>query len=334
MKISFSLQLAILAMAITVLSGLSYADDVIQVDVSSILNTRSVTTYSNGKFYTWALGIDGNGGGDGYLTMTASLAKGDVNPKALPDSGKFAATAKLPAVVLNYSNADSTHNQTRYVQGAGEFTFSVPQKNYSRMFLFLTSSEGSSTLQIALTYSDATETKNFVLPDYWNDIAATDPDFCYLAHDLAKWGKQNNMTEANHHNIDALDVHPNPAKMLTGIKVQKTAPGYMVFWGATGVALPAGVAPMGRLEKNRTFGKMTVSVDGVKEARFANVPSNTSLIVYSQQGRTVARVAPSNSEVITWNLCGLGDHPVVSGVYVCVLRAGSEYKSIKVTVSR
>jgi hypothetical protein len=43
------------------------------------------------------------------------------------------------------------------------------------------------------------------------------------------------MTEKDHHNIDLLNVHPNPAKTLKGISINKTKPGYLVFWAATGV---------------------------------------------------------------------------------------------------
>jgi hypothetical protein len=315
----------ILTMAMTICFGLPYADEVIQVDVSPILNTRSVTTYSNNKFYTWIFGIDGNGGGDGYLTMAASLAKGNVNPKALPDSGKFAATSRLPAVVLNYNNADSTHNQTHYVQGVGEFTFTVPSGNYSKMFIFLTSSEGSSALQITLTYADATtEVKTFTCPDYWNDIPTTDPNFCYLAHDLAKWGPQNNMTEANHHNIDALDVHPNAAKVLASVRVQKTAAaGYLVFWGATGIATGTPVArpAFASVKRGGTF-DATMAITSGKSIRLVNLPANARVNVFSADGRNVTMAVLVNNEKLA------------RGIYMIELRSGTESKRMRVAVTR
>jgi hypothetical protein len=32
-----------------------------------------------------------------------------------------------------------------------------------------------------------------------------------------------------------VDVHPNAGKELVSVQVTKTAPAYLVFWGATGV---------------------------------------------------------------------------------------------------
>ncbi|MDB5050229.1 MAG: hypothetical protein JWO30_3300 [Fibrobacteres bacterium] len=218
------------------LQGAAVADTVLQIPVASILNTRSVTTLTDGKLVTWIIGIDGNGTGDGYLTRAASLFNGDVNPKALPDSGRIAADARHPEVVLNYSNADGTGNQTRYVRGAGDFTFPVPAAKYSKLFLFFTSAEGGSALTFLLTYSDGTETVNVSLPDYYNDLKPDDAVLFYLVKDLAKWNKTNKMAETGHHNIDGIELHPAAGKILTDVKVSKTAPGYLVFWGATGIA--------------------------------------------------------------------------------------------------
>jgi hypothetical protein len=211
------------------------AATVVQIPVGSVLNTRSVTTLTDGRLVTWQVGIDGGGNGSGYLTMAASLFKGDKNPKALPDSGRFPADARHPEIVLNYSNADGTGNQTRYVRGAGDFTFPVPQARYSKLFLFFTSAEGASSLQIRLDYSDSSQTLDVEMPDYYNDLKAGDPMLFYLAKDLAKWSKANVMTEADHHNIDGVEINPSPGRTLVSVKVSKTAKGYLVFWGATGM---------------------------------------------------------------------------------------------------
>jgi hypothetical protein len=211
-------------------------EKVIQIDVDKILNARSVTTFTDGKLTTWTTGIDGNGLADGYLTLSASLFKGDKDPIALPDNPLFPATDRHPEILLHYSNSDSTSNQTLAVKGTGTFNFQVPAKYYSKLFLAFTSAEGASDIAVDLYYGDVKETKFFIVPDYYQDLEATDPDFCYLANNLAKWGVKNNMTEKDHHNIDLLDIHPDPKKKLTHIKVQKTEAGYLVFWAATGVA--------------------------------------------------------------------------------------------------
>jgi hypothetical protein len=210
-------------------------EKVIQINLDKVLNARSVTTLTNGKLVTWTMGIDGGGIADGYLTMAASQFKGDKNPKALPDNPLFPATDKHPEVLLHYSNSDSVSNQTVAVTVAGSFGFEVPAKHYSELFLALTSAEGASQVKVTLKYTDGSESKSFVVPDYYKDLANEDTNFCYLAHDLAKWGKLNNMTESDHHNIDLLNLHPDPNRILINIRVEKSEPGYLVFWAATGI---------------------------------------------------------------------------------------------------
>jgi len=208
---------------------------VIQINLDKILNARPVTTFTDGKLITWSKGIDGNGIADGYLTMAAAIFQGDQNPKALPDNPLFPANEKHPEVLLHYSNGDGLSNQALALTGSGNFSFEVPSKQYSTMFLAFTSSEGASQIKVTLNYADGKESKSFEVPDYYLDIPENDANFCYLVHDLAKWGKSNNMTEKDHHNIDLLNIHPDLKRKLTGIQVEKSQAGYLVFWSATGV---------------------------------------------------------------------------------------------------
>jgi hypothetical protein len=219
--------------AIIFISGYNYkAEKVIQIDVSTILNTRSVTTYSKGNLVNWTTGIDKE---NGFLTMAASAFMGDQNPHALPDNPLFPANQTHPAILLNYSNETGTQSQTRCIKDSGEFVFKVPNYKYADLFLSLTSSYGASALQFELTYKDGVELKSFVLPDWFEDIPLNDPDFSYVAHNMGKWGNRNNLNEKDHHNIDALNIHPDPNRMLTAIKLRKLLGGYLVFWAATGV---------------------------------------------------------------------------------------------------
>ncbi len=210
---------------------------VIQIDVSGILNARPVTVLNDGKLFGWTTGIDGGGTGDGYLTRAAALFNGDKNPHALPDKPVFAANASHPKIVLHYSNDDTTNSQSLNIAGEGEFEFNVPEGTYTGMYLCLTSSEGPSHLQFTLVYTDGAEVQDFILPDYYNDLKPRDHNIMYVAHDLAKWNKQNKMAETNHHNIDAVNIHPDAKRVLTAIKVKKAKSGYLVFWCATGVTV-------------------------------------------------------------------------------------------------
>jgi hypothetical protein len=217
--------------------GLSVqALEVIQVDVRPILTGRTVTTLTGGKLVPWTKGVDGAGLADGYMTSAASIVNGDKNAKALPDDGCFKANAVHPYVRLNFTNADGKGAQTRSVQGEGEFAFPVPGKRYTRMLVFMTSAEGPSRLRFKLAYADGTtEQREVLLPDYYNNAPPGDPNVFSLATDLAKWDASGRMTERGHHHIHGVDLHPDAKKELVSVRVNKTAPGYLVFWGATGV---------------------------------------------------------------------------------------------------
>ncbi|HXI57095.1 MAG TPA: hypothetical protein VNO55_13600, partial [Polyangia bacterium] len=222
-----------------VAGGAAIAAETIQIPVDSVLNTRSVTTLTGGALVTWIMGVDGGGTADGYLTSAASKFHNDPPAiKALPDDGRFPADDRHPDIVLHFSNdASAASQQTRFVKGAGEFSFATPAAQYQKLFLFLTSAEGASMLRIVLTYADGTtDVTNQSLPDYYNPIPAGDPVFFNLALNLAKWNKQNTIAETNHHFIDGVELHPTGARVLTDVTVTKGAAGYLVFWGATGVA--------------------------------------------------------------------------------------------------
>jgi hypothetical protein len=211
--------------------------EVIQVDVRPILTGRAVTTFTDGKLVPWTQGIDGGGRADGYLTIEASVANGDTNARALPDDGSFAANAAHPFVRLNFANADGKNPQIRSVTGAGGFSFSVPGKRYQRMMVFLTSAEGPSHLRFQLTHADGTrESRDILLPDYYNAPPDGNTNVFTLATNLAKWNAAGRMTEPNHHQIHGVDLQPDARKELVSVQVDKTAPGYLVFWGATGVS--------------------------------------------------------------------------------------------------
>ena len=234
-KLFFSKSLlVILASGVLIISSAHFqkTDKVIQIDVSAILNTRSVTTLTKGKLVTWATGIDKE---HGYLTLAASAFMGDQDPHALPDNPLYPANQSHPEILLHYSNDDDTKHQTRCISDSGEFEFKVPLHKYSDLYLSMTSSYGESSLQIELRYTDGVDLKHFVLPDWYKDIPADDPNVSYVAHNMGKWGTKNNLAEKDHHNIDALNIHPDPTRILKGIKLSKPLGGYLVFWAATGV---------------------------------------------------------------------------------------------------
>jgi len=227
------------AILLILLTGpLARASEFIQEDLSTLLTGRAVTTLTNGKLVPWTKGIDGNGLGDGYMTESAAATNGDQNVKSLPGDGCFQATAAHPFIRLNFTDADGKSPQTRSVEGEGEFTIPVAPRQYQRMLVFMTSAEGPSQLHFELAYADGTvEQREVKLPDYFYDAPAGDPDVFSLATDLPKWNAAGRIPphEVNHHYLHGVDVHPDAARKLVSVRVHKTAPGYLVFWGATGV---------------------------------------------------------------------------------------------------
>jgi len=207
---------------------------VVQFDINPVLNARPVSTFDGGNPVTWKTGIDGGGTGDGYLTKAAAAFIMDPVDHALPDDPTFAANDSHPDIRLHYSNNDSLHYQSCAMRGETAVTFSAAKGKYSMLYFAMTSAEGGSTIKFDLTYANGDQITEIQIPDYYQDIPANDPNLCYLAHDLAKWGPTNKMTERNHHNIDLVKVQADPKQTLISIKISKGKQGYVVFWAVTG----------------------------------------------------------------------------------------------------
>jgi len=168
---------------------------VTQFDISPVLNARPITVFADSSLINWTNGIDGGGQADGFFTKSAAFFNKQDTAHALPDDGLFQPTHSHPEIQLHYSNENSIKEQACTIAGLGEAQISVPKAKYKAIFLALTSAEGSSSLTIRLIYTDGAKTRNIVVPDYYQDIPANDQNFCYLAHNLAKWGPDGRMTE-------------------------------------------------------------------------------------------------------------------------------------------
>jgi hypothetical protein len=247
---------AILIAGVTLARRAAAADTVVQVPVDSVIDGRTVSTVSGTTITPWTpgQGVDGDGNADGYVTnaVEALLATMNKTPGgkagvALPDDGMFAANARHPAVVLHFSNAaPTTSPQTHQIhQNAGSqmFQFDVPQATYSKMFVFITASEGAAKLTITLNYAGGTApaAQMLTLPDYGIGGATNpnDPVFFNLIAGMRKWSTTDNEGDSTTHTITGIELNPSATAMLTSIKVEKTNGSHCVFWGATGIATSA-----------------------------------------------------------------------------------------------
>jgi hypothetical protein len=229
------LLIALTASSLIISAGYKYqTNKVIQIDINDLLNTRPVTTLTNGKIIRWTKGVDRE---NGYLTNAAALANGETNPKAIADNPLIAATDHHPEILLHYNNNDAVKNQAMLLTDSTMFTIKTPKNKYADLYICLTSAYGKSKLQYELIYNDGSEIKNILVPDWANDVPDTDPNFSYVVHDLAKWTNKNFRTENDHHNIHALNVHPDAKRVLTAIKVKNQSKTYVLFWAATGVKI-------------------------------------------------------------------------------------------------
>jgi hypothetical protein len=224
---------------------------VVQVDLASVLNARPVTTSTGAAVVPWTLGVDGGGHGNGYCTHAAAIALGNVDPHALPDDALIPADVSHPPIQLHYANDEAVKPQAVVIRGA-PLTIAVPAGRYCDCFLAVTSSEGSATVAITVSYAgtaadhqagatgataaDAAAPASFTIPDYFWDIKPGDAVFGYVVKDLAKWNSTGKMAEKSHHNIDFLRLAVDPARTMTGLTIAKTKGGHLLLWAVTAEA--------------------------------------------------------------------------------------------------
>jgi MYXO-CTERM domain-containing protein len=233
---------------VTVGAGAARAQTVVQIPLPGVLDGRSVTTVTGGNLVVWTVPTDGGGTdtGDGiqnaFATDAVAKLKNAPAGHTLPDDGHFAANARHPDVVLNFSNtADPTSPQAHIVKPKnGTFTFAVPPAVYSKFFMFFSGADNGTTVTVTMTFSDAsTQVFNATIPDYFAGAPANSPVVFNLATDLAKWSKTTTIAEAGGHTITGAELDPTGDKTLTNIQVDRGANGFLLFWGATGVATGA-----------------------------------------------------------------------------------------------
>jgi hypothetical protein len=274
---------AAILLASAAAGGRASADTIVQVDVSSVIDGRTVSTAQGQTITPWTpgQGIDQDGNIDGYVTNAVEkllvglglAAGGKANP-ALPDDGMFAADpgGRFPAVQLHFSNtAPTTNPQTHSIkhtaaEGAQSFMFNVPPATYSKLFLIITAAEGAANLSITLNYAGgvAATTQTYMVPDYGVGGATNpnDPTYFNLISKMMKWTKTDMETDGPSHTITGIIITPNTTAMLTSIKVQKTNGSYCVFWGATGIATSAVTTGAGGSAGGGTDGGSTADAGG------------------------------------------------------------------------
>jgi hypothetical protein len=211
------------------------AGDVKQIDTSAVFNARPINTVVNGAVAPMDANIDGAGG---LCTLSAAKILGGSTDHVIPDNAVYPANDKHPEVVLAYANDDGKKKfARRHAQGEDSFDLTIPEGNYAKLLLLVTSGQGASDIDVTLTYKDGTtENKPFTVPDWWPDLKPPVDAYCtYVVFNMSKWTPHGIIgSELSHHNIFGLNISPNPDKSLVKVTVHKHQKGIMCFWGATG----------------------------------------------------------------------------------------------------
>lgn len=231
---SRTLRFGFLAAMFIITGSLPATAATLQVDLTSLLNARIVTTLSGGRLVPWTDALDNAGSGE--ATCSAALRMGDANPRALPDDGLFPATASHPRVRLHFSDARATGDQVHRSVGRDDFKIAVPPTHYRQLWIFCMSGLGKSLLTVTLSYTDGSSVqKRLTVPDWYFPAQDNDPRLCNLAGNLGKWGKDNRMMEKDHHYLVGIDLAPDARRTLTGVRIEKSDSGVLTLWGMTGV---------------------------------------------------------------------------------------------------
>ena len=153
----------------------------------------------------------------------------------LPNDGTFAATSAHPAVVLPISDTNNGPN-ARVLTAGQTFSLAVPPRAFTKLFVWLTGTEGGAATSIAIHYCDGTsETRTITTPDWFTDPAPT--GFVYLIDNLSRFSTADSAVPAGADPaIFGNNLAPNPAKVVTTIDMTNTGTGgrRVVYFGATG----------------------------------------------------------------------------------------------------
>jgi hypothetical protein len=209
----------------------SFANPV-QLDVSALLIHDTIVNNGAGALDATQDGIDFNR--NNMVTQSAAnqIRPGSTN-YGLPDNATFAADGNHPVLHLGWDNANDGPNSRIMKPGDASFTIPVPADTYTQFQVYAISSEGTSSMQFTLNYSDGTtDTRTVSFADWFNNAAT---GTFYVIDGLDRI--TSTMTYEASHNpaMVGANLTPNAAKTLTSVAVNhQTSNGWFVFYGAAG----------------------------------------------------------------------------------------------------
>jgi hypothetical protein len=248
----------------------------IQVSLASQFNADAVLRYSGGTLTSPSISYDdfAPGGSVDNVMMTQSAAnqlstaQGLTNPApvGINDTGFYPATgARLYDVQFGFTNTTPTGTNTLFRSNAsGNFTFSVPNTQYSQFAIFGSGGSGNSTLTITLNYTTGSAglVSGVTLPDWYSGspantaasaagtVFALTPAMARAALYLLPAGGYQVPNAGNGAFIYGINLAPDPTRVLTSVNVAYASgdPGYSVVnlftaAGASAVTSSPSTAP-------------------------------------------------------------------------------------------
>lgn len=208
------------------------ASNPVQVDLSSIFNVDTIATSAT-QTYPPLASMDGSG----YDFMTETVAESNFDDGAgLPADGYFASDADHPNVQLAFSDTTTTPNSVILnapPTPVASVSFPLTVTPLSALQLYLTSTEGGSSVSVTLHYGDGTSAvTSFTVPDWFQSGSATTPVFV-VQSGLSRFSLDGD--DFSHGAaLYGAAVVVDATKALTSVTVATTATGgRLVIYGAT-----------------------------------------------------------------------------------------------------
>jgi hypothetical protein len=202
----------------------------LQIDVKALLTFNTVVTTATGGVGLTA--VDGTG--NDFPTHAEATALGGAG--GVPNNAFFPAAAMtIPNVQLAWTNANNVGNSLvlQSLAGTSE-AFEIPAGEYSQLQIYATGANGSSTLDVTLTYASGnplTASSTATIPD-WCTQGPLPVGVYTLTSTLRV---KNMMLGPLLCNIYAIDLNPDPTRALTRVTFvpHGTSGQFVVFYGAT-----------------------------------------------------------------------------------------------------
>jgi len=209
----------------------------LSIDVGALLVSNTVFTTATGGVSVTP--VDGPSAPADHAFPTQAEVAALGGTVGLPNNAFFSGNGTtVPKVQLAWDNANNVNNSL-VIPGNGDAgtttTFDVPPATYSQVQVYATGGNGSSTLNVTLTYATGTPltaTSTVTVPDWCVPGTLPAGEYTLASAERVKLPTTFDPTLCN---IYAIDLNPDAARTLTKVAFvdEGSSNEYVVFYGAT-----------------------------------------------------------------------------------------------------